>query len=579
MPTASSGRKKAPAVRAITYERISLDKTGEEAGLARQTKDNKGYCARRGWTVVADLVDDDISASRYSKKKRPGYLEAIRMITDGEADAIVAYHLDRLWRRPAELEHLIDLVEEHNVIVATLNGEVDLMTGEGRYFARSMVNVAAMESDNISRRTSRQWQAHREKGLPVVRRRLFGWLDPTTINPVEADWILEAIDAILEGETLRSVARHWNRMKVAHIRDNAQPWEPSVVRRIIANPHHAGLVSYRGEVIGEGTWEGFVDRVTFERLRSVLDAKRAASRQAPRRRRFLTALLSCGGCGSTLRRGGPASGPERNWRCYRSPRFPRACNAVSINAEHLEQLVRDIVFERVNRIDPADLVPDDDVDKRTKVTLEIGRIERKQKELALLYTRDKISLAVFEEGSHDLEAQLAALRAQLAQTTRSPLAPYAGRPGALEADWEAERLSIDQQRAIVAATLGKITIAKWDPRGPRRFDPDRIILGNPKKARPTGGRSEFYTINEAATRAGMTANAMYGRHHERTHGGREKVAPPFRKVFGQWMVPIEDFKAWVGTDRGDLTPGRKPRQPHKGLEAKSFRLSGKRRVS
>jgi hypothetical protein len=319
--------------------------------------------------------------------------------------------------------------------------------------------------------------------------------------------------------------------------------------------------------------------VTYERLRAVLDAKKAASKQAPRRRRFLTGLLVCGGCGNTLGRGGPPAGPQRNWRCFKTPKYPHACVALSINAEHLERFIADTVFELVDELDPADLVPKDDIDKKTKVTLELGRLERKDKELGELYSRDKISAAAFASASEDLKAQLAALRAQLARTTRSPLAPYAGHPGALEAAWEGDKLSVDQQRAIVAATVGKVTIAEWDPQGPRRFDPDRVIIGDPKKAKRTGERSDLYTINEAATRAGMTANAMYGRHHRRMNADRPNVAPPFRKVFGQWMVSKEEFRRWVGSDWGDFTPGRKPRQPQKGLKAKSFRLSGKRRAS
>jgi hypothetical protein len=251
--------------------------------------------------------------------------------------------------------------------------------------------------------------------------------------------------------------------------------------------------------------------------------------------------------------------------------------ALSINAEHLERFIRDAVFELVGELDPADLVPKDDIDKRTKVTLEIGRLQRKEKELGQLYARDKISPAAFASASEDLKAQFGALHAQLARTTRSPLAPYAGRPGVLEAEWEGDKLSVDHQRAIVAAALeGPITIAEWDPQGPRRFDPDRVIIGDPKKAKRTGERSNLYTVNEAATRAGMTANAMYLRHHRRMNADRPNVAPPFRKVFGQWMVSKEEFQQWVGSDWGDFTPGRKPRQPQKG---KAFRLSGRRPTS
>jgi len=554
--------KKPPPVRAITYERISLDRTGEEAGVTRQRQDNTAYCDRQGWTIVADIVDDDISASRYSHKKRKGYLEAIRMIINDEADAIVAYHLDRLWRRPDELEQLIDLVEERNVIVATLTGKIDLMTGDGRYMARSLVNVAAMESDNISRRTARGWAYDREQGLPSVRRGFFGWSDPTTPNPAEAAWIVEAVDAVLGGESIRSVARHWNRVKVPHPGGaDVKPWGSTQVSRILANPHHAGLVSYRRkvkgkdgkwryrrEVVGEGTWEPIIDRERFERLTAILDANKAkVAGQTPRRRRFLTGFLVCGKCGNTLTRGGPPRGPERNWRCYEKESFPDACNALSINAHHLEKLVRDTVLELVAELHPADLVSDGEADKRTGVMLELANLERKDKELSLLWSRSKISAAAWESASQDLEAQQAALRSRLAKTSRrSVLVPYAGNPGALEEAWDSDRLSVDQQRAIVAATVGKITIAERVNGAARRFDPDRVIFGDPKKLTRSPDRVAFLTVTEAAHEAGISRDAMWSRIHRRRHGtAPETVVPPFQQRFGQWMVAKEDLDRWM----------------------------------
>jgi DNA invertase Pin-like site-specific DNA recombinase len=520
-------------VRAITYERISLDKTGEEAGVGRQTKDNKGYCARQGWTIVADLHDDDISASRYSKKKRPAYLEAIRMLTEGEADALVAYHLDRLWRQPKELEHLIDLVEQRGILVATLNGEIDLMTGDGRLMARMLVAVAAAESDNASRRISRHWAAWRENGRPVSRLRTFGWSDPLTPNPAEAALIVDAIDAVLAGESVGGVARHWQALGVGHVNGGVQPWSTGVVRRILTNPQHAGLVHYRGEIIGEGVWAPIVDRQRFERVCAVIEANASKfGKGKPRRRRFLTGLVVCGLCGTPMSRGGPAEGGKRNWKCHKSPRYPDACGGCSINADHLERFVTDVVFERVDEIDLSDLIAADVGDKHAAATIELADLERRDDELGVMFSRKKISARAFESASADLQSQMAGLRAQLARTTRgSVLARFAGQPGALEAEWDG--LSVDQQRAIVAAAIGPVRIAGWRPDQPRRFDATRVILGDGSAVCQT-----TYTIAEAAERAGLTDVALYQR-------WRKGNGPPFRKVFSMLRVPVDDFEQWM----------------------------------
>jgi DNA invertase Pin-like site-specific DNA recombinase len=79
-------------------------------------------------------VDNDISA--YSGKKRPGYIDLLERVKWGPT-RIVAWHVDRLYRRPRELEDLIDLVEHNPIVIETVKGGgFDLNTHEGRLMAR-----------------------------------------------------------------------------------------------------------------------------------------------------------------------------------------------------------------------------------------------------------------------------------------------------------------------------------------------------------------------------------------------------------------------------------------------------------
>ena len=61
-----------PALRVALYARISKDRNGEQEGVTRQVDACRDLAEQRGWTVVAEHVDNDISA--YSGKKRPGFL-------------------------------------------------------------------------------------------------------------------------------------------------------------------------------------------------------------------------------------------------------------------------------------------------------------------------------------------------------------------------------------------------------------------------------------------------------------------------------------------------------------------------
>jgi site-specific DNA recombinase len=84
------------------YARISQDRTGEAFGTRRQVSDCQAEADRRGWPVAEVYVDDDIAA--HSGKPRPPYQRMLDDIRDGHIDAVIVYHLDRLHRRPKELE-------------------------------------------------------------------------------------------------------------------------------------------------------------------------------------------------------------------------------------------------------------------------------------------------------------------------------------------------------------------------------------------------------------------------------------------------------------------------------------------
>jgi DNA invertase Pin-like site-specific DNA recombinase len=487
--------RNARQIRAITYERISDDATGEEAGVGRQSKDNKGYCAHRRWTIVADFVDNDISASRYSSKKRPGYAEAIRMLRDGEADALVAYHLDRLWRKPAELEELIDLVEQRGIIVATLNGEFDLMTGEGRLQARMLVAVAAMESDNLSRRIRRKRAELRDQGLPGGGLTPYGWTDHMTPNPAEAANIVAAVDAVLRGESLTGIARRWNAAGVPTRKNCKNGWTSHTVRDVVINPRHAGLMvhgrresvngktKYVREVVGDGAWPAIIDRATHERVCAVVAVRGSRTAGVPRRRSLLTGLVRCGRCGTLMVRHGRA--PRNVWCCSKLIGFtPDACASVAITAPLLEEYVSRVVFAVVGDLDLAALLADSG-DDDTAAALELADLERRVDEAGVLFSRKQISARAFAAASADLEAQQQALRARLTRSKRvSVLATYAGRPGVLDEAWP--NLTDDQRRAIVVAAVGEIRVDPF-PGGARfRFRTDRIHFAKLEDPKETG---------------------------------------------------------------------------------------------
>src|SRR5688572_7056192 len=117
------------------YARISQDRAGEGLGIRRQVEDCRAEAERRGWRVAEEYIDDEISA--YTGRVRPGYRQMLEDIRAGQRDSVIVWHLDRLHRRPIELEEFVQACAAGGVTnVVTLHGDVDLGNGDGLLVAR-----------------------------------------------------------------------------------------------------------------------------------------------------------------------------------------------------------------------------------------------------------------------------------------------------------------------------------------------------------------------------------------------------------------------------------------------------------
>src|SRR3974390_11159 len=187
----SSVRKTAPKAVAI-YCRISLDRAGEGLGWERQEALCRRLAKERGWPVAEVYVDNDRSA--YSGKPRPGYERMLADIGVGLRDAVVCVDLDRLTRRPAELEAFMDLADRRGIALANVSGDTDLSTSDGRFRARIMGAVARQESEKKAERVAREHEQSARRGIPRASRRPFGYeKDGITIREEEAALIRDAV--------------------------------------------------------------------------------------------------------------------------------------------------------------------------------------------------------------------------------------------------------------------------------------------------------------------------------------------------------------------------------------------------
>jgi DNA invertase Pin-like site-specific DNA recombinase len=447
-------------MRAAMYLRISEDRTGDQLGVVRQRQDCQELCRSKGWTAV-EYVDNDISAT--SSKPRPAYEQMLTDIRDGHLGAVVAWDLDRLHRRPIELEYFMALADERHLGLATVSGDVDLSTAQGRLVARLKGSVAAHEGEHRKARQLRAARQRADQGVPNWSQ-AFGYLgDSHQLDPQTAPLVKQAYADILAGASLNDICRQWNNAGAVTV--TGRPWVATALSKFLRKPRNAGLRAYKAEIVGKGTWPPLVDEMVWRAAQAVLDAPGRAPGRKAVRRHLLTGVALCGKCRNTL------SGSYRT--DGRIVYVCKQCHGVSILAENVEPLVYGIVGGRLAMPDADDLLKAEQHDtaeaeklrtQRAALLAELDNIGVERADGLLTGKQAKIATDRITE-------KLAAIEARQQDQDRLrvldgiPL----GKPAAAAA---VKKLSPDRFRAV-ADLLMTITVAPVGKSG-KVFNPERV---------------------------------------------------------------------------------------------------------
>jgi site-specific DNA recombinase len=443
-------------VRAAVYLRQSQDQENNRLAITRQREDCYKLCAQRGWTAT-EFSDNNISAS--TRRPRPAYRRMLNEIGAGHFDAVVVWDLDRLYRQPRELEDFIDLADKHRLALATVTGDCDLSTDNGRLYARIKGAVAKAEGE---RKAARWKRSNEQKALAgqwtPPPNRCFGYNDDGTPREPEASAIRAAVVDVLAGKSLRRISIDWNESGL--LTTKGTKWNNPRVRRVLMNPRHAGLVVLRGQVVPgvKGDWTPIIDEDMHNGLVATLSDESRRIATTFERKYQGSGVYYCGRCGGPMRAFSPTSG-GRAYVC-------REKNHLVRRGEPLDNFVTAQVLERLSRPDAHVLLDNPEVDLPELQNRRAALVARKD-ELGTLYGRGVIDGAQFERASVEVRAQLAEIDAQLAEAARtSPVAALLADVGKLTERWE--QMS-PAHRGQAIQELCTVTVLPC-PKGQRRFD-------------------------------------------------------------------------------------------------------------
>jgi site-specific DNA recombinase len=385
----------------------------------------------------------------------------------GQFDAVLCWHTDRLYRSMRDLERVIEIADAQRIEIRTVQGgTLDLSTSAGRMVARILGSVARQESEHSSERRKRANVQRAASGQWVVARRPLGYtLDGTPLEP-EASAIRQAITDVLAGKSVRAVAREWNERGL-QTAGSAKLWRSPMVRRVLMNPRYAALVVHQGKVVGPGKWKAIVDEDTHRGIVAYLSDPSRVSYVGFERKYQGSGVYICGVCSEPLATFSPAGGRPRAYACPQ--------RHVRRQAEALDAYISAIVVEWLSQADIGKLIEPAGVDV-VRLHSQRTALRIRMDELAALFAEGSITAPQLKRGTAQLVNALASLESELAASTQ-------GNPVAALIDGSHSRAKLEKRWAATTPDIrGKVidqlltVTVQRSPRGLRRFDPTYIDI-------------------------------------------------------------------------------------------------------
>lgn len=303
-------------MRVITYERVSSTEQAEEGySIEFQEEKLKAYCNFRDWVIVKNLRDPGYTGANLN---RPGIKEVIKMVSEGEADLVLVYKLDRLSRSQKDTICLLeDVFLPNNCNFISINESFDTSTPFGRAVIGILSVFAQLERENIKERTVDGRVARAKAGLYSGNAHIiygYNYVNGRlVVNPHEAIQVKKIFELYNKGMSMWRILNY-----MAEHYPAGNKWRNEMtIRRILFNVTYTGQLPYRGEIY-QGVHEAIIDQKTFDRaqeVHAICSSNAYGQQKTPfKGRHLLSGLIYCGVCGNRMH--AKNRGEKSYYTCY-----------------------------------------------------------------------------------------------------------------------------------------------------------------------------------------------------------------------------------------------------------------------
>ena len=255
--------------RYILYARKSTDVEDKQVlSIEAQLAELRNY-ARDNGLVVTDTVIEKKSAKIPG---RPKFGDMLSRIQNGEANAILAWHPDRLARNSIDGGQIIYLLDQKKLSDLKFQTFWFENTSQGKFMLSIAFGQSKYYVDNLSENTKRGLRAKIRRGeFPGIAP--FGYYNNTKSKTVHIDKrqaeLVEAIFVLysLGQSTFQDISDYLFERGVKT--SGGKPYSKDKVKYILRNPFYYGHFIYGGEIY-EGKHTPIISKKLFDKVQAVM---------------------------------------------------------------------------------------------------------------------------------------------------------------------------------------------------------------------------------------------------------------------------------------------------------------------
>ncbi len=219
-------------MKTIGYVRVSTEQQAKEGvSIDNRIERIKSYCDYKGYEFTEVIKDEGISGGK--NREREGFVNILNRIEQNGCDAIVLYSLERISRDMLTLLCLERLLNEYDVELHTIEGEIDTSTPDGYMSFAMRAFLGEMERRQVKYRTKKAMEYKKQRG-EVVGSIPYGFArEGKDLIPVEKEQeIIRIINQLYkQGKGIAAIARKLTKLNYKTRRN--KEFSALQVRRII----------------------------------------------------------------------------------------------------------------------------------------------------------------------------------------------------------------------------------------------------------------------------------------------------------------------------------------------------------